>query len=74
MTKEDWDEEERKWIVAALDFCKSATEKDVLIMFNRFQDVNNIADIVITNASTADVIKELATSLAHGTVKETNDE
>lgn len=50
---------EKLWLKDAVVACNSATAQTVTILLIRRQDANDEADMVVTNASSADMVRAL---------------
>ncbi len=57
--------EERAWTEDAISQCKRASEKGVIVLLVRRQDVNGEADVVVTNATGGDAIAALSRAIEY---------
>lgn len=48
--------EEKQWVDAAIERVVRASEKGVTVLMVRLQDSNDEADIVVTNATTPEMV------------------
>lgn len=52
--------DERTWLEEAIGQCRAASTAGVTILLTRFQDANDEADIVVTNAASPEMAQALA--------------
>ena len=53
------DKEERQFIEESMDLCKRAEERGVSLLIARYQDGNDLADVVLTNVKDAEQLRHL---------------
>lgn len=55
--------DERHWVEEAMATCRKASSDGLTIMVARLQDRNDEADIILTNATTPEMVTAMAKAL-----------
>ena len=57
------DKDEVSWLDIALDKAERATARKLTVMFCRMQDTHDKADVIVTNATTPEMVQALAAAV-----------